>query len=266
MKLEKIKAFKKMTKERYAIGMFSKTTDPAFIEIMGHGNIDFVIIDLEHGPNTIQNTQNLIRAAEVVDLIPIVRTKEGNYNNIGECLDIGAAGVQVPQITDADKALKVIQHAKFLPDGMRGVCRFVRASEYSHIDKFDYFKAANETIVILQLEGIEAIENINKILEVEGIDVIFIGSYDLSQSLGLPGQITSLEVTKRMEEIIGKCLSKGVTVGTFADTCEDAERWISLGVKYIAYSVDVGLFYDKCREVSSKLRSYKQIIKFNSLC
>lgn len=106
---------------------------------------------------------------------------------ISEVLDIGTGGIQVPQIVNALDAQKVIKQAKFAPKGMRGVCRFVRAAGYSSKDRYTYFREADETLVILQLEGKEALENMDEIIEVEGIDVIFIGPYDLSQSLGVPG-------------------------------------------------------------------------------
>jgi 4-hydroxy-2-oxoheptanedioate aldolase len=113
------------------IGTFSKTSDPAFIEIIGYGGFDFVVIDLEHGPNSVQSAQNLIRAAQVVNLFPVVRVKEFNLSVIGETLDIGAGGVQVPQVTDPECANESVRRAKFAPEGSRGVCRFVRAAGYS---------------------------------------------------------------------------------------------------------------------------------------
>jgi 4-hydroxy-2-oxoheptanedioate aldolase len=250
-----IRNFKKKLHDEYVVGIFSKTSDPAFIEIMGHGGFDFVIIDLEHGPNSVQTAQNLLRAAEVGDIMPIVRVKEDNYSVIGEVLDIGVGGIQVPQINNARIAKAVIRQCKFAPLGMRGVCRFVRAADYSSMDRFQYFKESNETVVILQLEGKEAVEGIDGILEVTGIDVIFIGPYDLSQSLGVPGEIEHPKVDEKMKEIVEKSVQKKVAVGTFVDTIENAQKWRRVGIKYIAYSVDVGIFYDKCVEIVKQIRA-----------
>lgn len=250
---KEIERFKQKMKERAVLGPFAKTCDPAFVEIMGYAGFDFVILDLEHGPNSVQTMQNLIRAAQVGGVFPIVRVKEEPLSVIGEVLDIGAGGIQVPQITNPQEAEKVIQLAKFAPQGMRGVCRFVRAANYSSMDRFQYFKEANEVVIILQLEGEEAIKNMDKILEVKGIDSIFIGPYDLSQSLRVAGQVDHPRVEQSMKEIVDKCLQKGIVVGTFVDTIENARKWKKLGIKYLSYSVDVGIFYEQCNAIVTQL-------------
>ncbi len=255
MRVQALREFKSKLERGFVIGPFSKTSDPAFIEIMGHGSFDFVILDLEHGPTSVQHLQDLVRAAELSGLLPIVRVKEDNLPIIGEVLDIGAGGIQVPQITDAEIARRVIQAAKFSPKGNRGVCRFVRAARYSSTDRFAYFSEANETLVILQLEGKEALEHLEQILAVKDLDIIFIGPYDLSQSLGVPGQVNHPLVTEKMKEIVRQCIRRRITVGTFVDTIQDAQHWKDLGVKYLCYSVDVGMFYEKCRADVEKLRA-----------
>ncbi len=255
MRLEAIHDFKAKLDKGFVFGPFAKTSDPAFIEIIGHGKFDFVVLDLEHAPTSVQHLQELVRAAEVSGTFPIVRVKENVPSVIGEVLDIGAGGVQVPKITDAETARQVVQTAKFYPKGTRGVCRFVRAAQYSALDRFAYFQQANETVIILQLEGKEAIEHLDQILAVQDFDIIFIGPYDLSQSLGVPGQVNHPTVTRKMEDIVARCLRRGITVGTFTDTVEDARRWRSLGVKYLCYSVDTGMFYEKCREDVEKMRA-----------
>ena len=147
------------------------------------------------------------------------------------------------------RAEAVIKRTKFSPVGERGVCRFVRAANYSAKDRFEYFKDANEAVTILQIEGQEGIDNIEDILSVEGIDVLFIGPYDLSQSLGVAGQIEHPLVEQKMLEIVELCAKKGITVGTFVDTVANAQKWKKLGVKYISYSVDVGIFCDAVSQI-----------------
>ena len=229
--------------------MFSKSEDPAFVEAMGYAGLDFVIIDLEHGPNSIRSAQNLVRAAQLSGAFPIIRVKEGADHVMAEALDIGAGGIQVPQITCGVEAREVVKRTKFAPVGERGVCRFVRAAHYSAMDRYDYFKSANESVIILQIEGQSGIDDLDAILDVEGIDVVFIGPYDLSQSLGVVGDIENPLVERKMFEIIDKCAQKGMAVGTFADTPKNARKWRDLGVKYIAYSVDVGIFCDAVKGI-----------------
>jgi len=251
---KQVRSFREKISNEPVYGPFSKTSDAGMIECIGHAGFDFVILDLEHGPNSVQTLQNLIRAAEVSGVLPIVRVKEGNHSVIGEVLDIGAAGIQVPQITGKADAEIAVRTAKFAPEGMRGVCRFVRAANYSATDRFEYFKSANEALVIVQLEGEEAIENIDEIVGVKGIDIVFIGPYDLSQSIGIPGQIDNPAVYEAMEKIISRCTEKGIHTGTFTDTPQNASKWKKSGVRYISYSVDTGLFYEQCKKTAQTLK------------
>lgn len=230
-------------------GPFMKTADPMFVEAVGLAGFDFIILDTEHGPVEIENQQNNIRAAEARNLVPIIRLKDKAENTIGRALDIGAYGIQVPQITTAQEANDVVKYAKFYPFGMRGVCRFVRAADYSAMDRYEYFKSTKDILIILQLEGIDAIKNIDEILDVEGVDILFIGPYDLSQSLGLPGQVNNPKVVEAMGEIVDKAKNVGKVIGCFVDTPYDLVMWRNLGIQYLSYSVDVGIFMDACKEI-----------------
>lgn len=248
------KLLKKMNEGNCVYGPFMKTGDPAFVEIAGHSGFDFAILDLEHGPSNELALQNLIRGAQVANICPIVRVSKLDEVLIGRALDVGAHGVQVPQITNAKEATIAVKASKFSPLGERGVCRFVRASNYSSIDRFQYLSEANDNLVILQLEGQEAIDNLDEILEVSGIDVIFIGPYDLSQSIGVPGNINHPLVEEKMQYIIKKASEKGILTGTFVDTPEGAKKWKKVGVSYVSYSVDVGIFYEACKNTLTVIK------------
>ena len=248
-----IRQFRAKLGDGPVLGPFSKTEDPAMVEAMGYAGFDFLVLDLEHGPNTVLSLQNLVRAAQLSGILPIVRVKEDLPNVIGEVLDIGAGGVQVPKITTADEARAVIQAAKFAPLGMRGVCRYVRAADYSAKDRFEYFKEANEALVILHLEGRKALENAEDIIRVPGIDIIFIGPYDLAQSLGLMGQTDHPAVAGKLREIVKLCAPKGIAVGTFVETPRSAAKWIKLGVRYISYKVDTGIMLDAGRQIVGEI-------------
>lgn len=245
----KMRFIDKLKNNCTVIGPFSKTSDPSMIESMGYAGFDFIIIDLEHGPNTTLNAQNLIRAADVTGTFPIVRVAKNAAVDIGKALDIGAKGVQVPQITSADEARAAVRYAKFGPEGERGVCRFVRAAEFSNKDRYTYFKEANERYLILQLEGVEAVNNIEEIVAVEGIDIIFLGPYDLSQALGVGGQIDHPIVIEKLTGIISICKERQIKTGVFTDRIDSAKEWVRLGVDYISFSVDVGILQDACKHI-----------------
>ncbi|MBR2133968.1 MAG: aldolase [Eubacterium sp.] len=252
MKQELFDFKEKLNKGECVYGVFMKTSDPMFVEAAGIGGFDFVILDTEHGPVTIEGQQNNIRAAEARGTVPIIRLKDCNENTISKALDIGAYGIQVPQINTADEARQVVKNAKFYPYGMRGVCRFVRAAEYSNMERSEFFESSKDLIIILQLEGVDAIKNLDEILEVEGVDILFIGPYDLSQSLGIPGQVDNPIVVNAMKEIVGKAKKKNKIIGTFIDTIDNLKMWRQLGLQYLSYSVDVGLFLDACKDINKK--------------
>lgn len=237
-------------KKKHSIGTFSKCSDPAMIECIGLAGYDFVIIDLEHGSNSFETAQNLVRAATLNNITPIIRVSENNESIISKALDIGAQGIQIPQINNETDARKTVDAAKFSPIGNRGVCRYVRAAGYSSINKLEYFEESNKnTLVIIQIEGKKGLENIDSILQVEGIDIIFIGPYDLSQSMGVPGQTNHPKVLNAMRMVMEKANQFNKNVGTFVETPADLKMWKDLGLLYLSYKVDVGIFYDACKNI-----------------
>lgn len=246
--------------KQVAIGQFLKITDPAVVEIAGNAGFDFVIIDNEHGPIDIQNIQNMIRAAEVADITPVVRVRDNDETLILKVLDIGAQAIEVPQINNINQADALIKAVKYSPKGERGLCRYVRSAGYSKLtetneQKKEYFKNANnETLIIAHIEGLEGIRNIDTIMSRGEIDVLFIGPYDLSQSLGIPGEINDPKVEEQMKIIIEKAKRNNKIIGTFVDDLDTAHKWINAGVQYIAFSVDVGLLYAKYREIIGNLK------------
>lgn len=255
MNRECLNSFRAKLQNEGVLGVFSKTSDPSMIEAMGKSGIDYVILDLEHGPNNLLSLQNLIRAAEVAGTVPLVRVPEEAWGTISAVLDIGAAGVQVPKITTAAEVRKVKEMARFFPNGNRGMCRYVRAAGFSSANKAEYFRSADHNLLILQLEGQEAIDNLDEILREGGMDVLFIGPYDLSQSLGVPGEVEHPKVAEQMQLIVAKCLQADVAVGTFVESARLSDYWRKQGVRYISYAVDVGLLYGTCAEIASQFRT-----------
>lgn len=223
-------------------GIFSKALDSAFVEAAGHAQLDFIILDTEHGPAGWETIQNHIRAARLTNMAPLVRVRGLDSHAIGAALDAGAAGVQVPSITTATQAEEAVDAARFHPSGQRGVCRFVRAAGYGAMGKAAYFKTENEKLLILQVEGLEGVENIDAILAVPGFDVLFVGPYDLSQSAGRPGDVEAPEVRELIDQIAIATVNAGKTLGIFCDTLDALSRYRDMGVSYLAYSVDISLF------------------------
>lgn len=235
------------------IGLFSKTIDPGVVESIGYSGMDFIILDQEHGNASNQTLENLIRASKLSGIKPIVRVPDHNPTQIGSVLDMGAYGVQVPNVKSLEQAKAIVYAAKFYPLGMRGVCRFVPAANYGTMDRDVFFANSNDTLLVMQVEGTDVLQDIDEIIELEGLDVLFIGPYDLSQSLGVPGQIDNPKVIEAISLIVQKSISRNVMVGTFCDTIADAKRMSSLGITYIAYSVDMNILSLACKELKKQL-------------
>lgn len=242
-------SFEALLTSRPVVGCFSKTLDGSFVEAMGTAGLDFVILDREHGPNSNETLQNLIRAAQCGGIASIVRVPGCDAHAIGAALDLGATGVQVPNIATPEEAVRVREGARFHPLGKRGVCRYVRAAAYSGLEKQAYFDNANRAIVIGQVEGREGLGNLEAILDTKAFDILFVGPYDLSQSLGLPGQVRHPDVLAEVERIAATCRERGMVCGTFLDNPEEAHEWVELGMRYIAVSVDVGIFLGACKTI-----------------
>ena len=236
-------------KQRTAMGIFSKTTDSAFVEAAGLSGLDFIILDTEHGPVSLDTLHHHVRASRLTSMSAIIRVKGMDAHAIGSALDTGAAGVQVPNINTAEQAKAAVDAARFHPLGSRGVCRFVRAAQFGRQDKADFFSKANQSVVVLQVEGLEGVKNLDEILNVPGFDVLFVGPYDLSQSVGKPGEVNSSEVIALMQEIAQKAKAKGILLGAFCDTPENVKLLQLEGFTYLAYSVDVNIYLEACENL-----------------
>ena len=241
---------RKLLRGEPVLGPFMCYSGPTFVEIAGMAGFDFVIVDMEHGPLSAETAEDLCRAAHSAGLDPIVRVRKNDGPQIQRALDIGSAGVQVPQIETREQAEAVVRGAKYAPLGMRGLSFFTRAGDYAMHGVTGYADRLNEEqIIIIHIEGRRGLENLDEIIAVPHIDGVFLGPYDLSQSFGIPGQINDPRVVKGMEEAVGKIRDAGKAAGTFAGDAETAKRWISLGVQYISLGVDVGIFADGCSKL-----------------
>ena len=224
------------------IGTFQICASPMVAETLGEAGMDFVIFDQEHGPLTAETTLSLAMALDDTGCTSVVRVRENSPPEIQRALDIGADAVQIPQIETLEDARAAVDAAKFSPVGERGLSKYVRAGEYVGSDS--YAAEENErTSVVVHVEGERGVENIDDVLSVEGIDVIFLGPYDLSQSLGIPGQVRDERVESLMTDVCDRAADAGRAVGTFADDPEMARRWTDIGVEYVALSVDLPILH-----------------------
>lgn len=233
---------KKFQNGESAIGTFVKLTDPAVPEILALAGFDFFVLDTEHVAIDREQLTNIVRAADAAGITPIVRVRENQQVEVLQNLDLGYAGVQVPNVDTAQEARDLVSYVKYTPLGVRGLSPSVRACGYGTCGVQDYIDAANaNTIVIAHCETKTCVENLDEVLKVEGLDVIFIGPMDLSQSYGVPGNTADPEVKAAIETVTAKTLAAGKVVGTVAGTPAAAKALIEKGVQYILLASDQGM-------------------------
>lgn len=239
---------RKLNEGKAAIGIFFVCNAPDLVEIAGLAGFDFVIIDNEHGPMRAESTQHLIRAAEVRGITPIVRIPDRLESTILHTIDIGAHGIQVPQVNDANAAKEIIERSKYEPMGKRGLA-FPRSADYGMCDINNYTdNANNETLIITHCENKMCLENLEEICQIPEIDVIFLGPYDMSQSMGVTGQVTHELVENAAKKVLEVTKKYNKIAGIFAGNGEIAKKRAEQGFKYIAMGMDTTLFSAKCKE------------------
>ncbi len=227
-----------------AVGTFVKFCDPASVEILALAGFDFFVLDTEHVGMDRQELLHILRAAEAGGITPVVRVKENDQVEILQNLDFGYAGIQAPNVDTAEQAAALVRSVKYTPLGNRGLSPSVRACRYGVMPVREYTETANrETLVVSHCETLECVNNLDAILQVDGIDVIFIGPMDLSQSLGMPGETGSREVRECIAAISKKVLDSGRILGTTAATPEAAKNLIAQGVQYILLGSDQSMMY-----------------------
>lgn len=246
---------RKLARGEAVIGPFMNCRYASFIEIVGLAGFDFAIVDMEHGPLSVETAEDLCRAAQNVGLDPIVRVRKNDAPQIQRALDIGSAGVQVPQIETREQAEAVVRASKYAPLGMRGISLFTRAGDFTVYGTAGITDRLNaEQLVIIHIEGRRGLENLEEIVETPHVDVIFLGPYDLSQSFGIPGQVNDPRVVQGMERAVAKIRAAGKAAGTFAADVPTAKRWLDVGVQYMSLGVDVGIFAHACTEIVQQVR------------
>ncbi|WP_157073689.1 HpcH/HpaI aldolase family protein [Sphingomonas soli] len=226
---------------RPVLGTFVKVDSPAVVELIGLAGFDFVIIDTEHGNFTHAQVENLIRAAETTGMSAIVRTPSGEESPILHALDSGAAGVQVPGLSSGGEAARAVRHARYHPLGQRGFARANRAADYGAAPLDAYFAQAARTLLIVHVENREMVEDIEALCALDGIDMIFLGAADLSQSYGAPGAQDDLKVRTALDRVTATALAAGRHVGAVASSTAEMDALIEKGVRYIVWQSDIAM-------------------------
>lgn len=210
------------------VSIISGINTPDVIDFLGQFDLDGIWIEGEHGPIDFADIPDLTRACDLWGMTSVVRVNQNNPGIIYRTLDVGAQGVVIPHVNTEEEGRQVVDATKFQPIGNRGM--FGSRQAYGVPD---YFAKANaETLVVILIEDIVAVNNIDEILRVDDIDVFFVAPSDLAQSMGLIGQVGHPDVQSTIDGALKKIIDSGKTAGTLAND-SNVERYVGMGVKFI---------------------------------
>jgi 2-dehydro-3-deoxyglucarate aldolase len=227
-------------------------SSPEVAELMAEAGFDWLFLDAEHSTLDTSQMQALLQAAAPTPCV--IRLTAGEEVPIKKALDIGAAGVIAPQVNSAEHAKRIVQAAKYAPAGQRGL-GIARAHRYG-LKVREYMQSANEdTAVIVQAEHRDGVANIQAIVNVEGIDGVLIGPYDLSASLGRPGAVDHPEVRDAIARVRSACLEAKIPIGIFGLTAEAVKPYVDQGFTMIVAGVDTVLLANAATTLVAALRA-----------
>ncbi len=229
----------KLKNNQLTLGSWIMIGNPMSVEVMALAGFEWLVIDIEHTSIDLSTTENLIRTIQANNMKALVRVSKNEEVIIKKVLDMGTDGIIVPMVCSKEDALQAVNYAKYPPFGTRGVGLY-RASGYG--TKFEeYKKWVNEELVLIaQIEHINAVDNIDDILQVEGIDGTIIGPYDLSGSMGYPGEFERDDVKDAVQNVLDKCKEHNIPSGFHVvDTNpEKLQAKIDQGCSFLAYGID----------------------------
>lgn len=228
----------KLASGKPSVGSWMQIPHASVAEIMGQAGYDWVAVDLEHGAISVHQLPDLFRALELGGTLPLVRLAQGHIKDCKQALDAGAGGVIVPMVESAVQLIEVRNACRWPPAGTRGV-GFSRANLFGkHFTA--YVEEAQSPLLIAMIENVNAIDELDEILQVDGLDAILVGPYDLSSSMKLTAQFDHPDFASVMHKIIESAKKHNVACGVHIVLPDAAllQKRIEEGYRFIAYSID----------------------------
>jgi len=216
---------------------------------------DFVFLDMEHSGWTIETIRMLLATAGAVDLVSLVRPPDLQYHLLSGPLDMGAMGLVIPKVETEEQARLIVQSSKYFPLGHRGAAFGFAHDDYQGGDVAAKMKSANEELLLVALvETAQGVENANKIAAVDGIDVLWVGHFDLTNSLGIPGQFDHPEYLRGVDRILEAAERRGKAAGFMAQSVEEGEALLKQGFRCLAYWGDTFIYREALSRGITALR------------
>jgi 2-keto-3-deoxy-L-rhamnonate aldolase RhmA len=238
----------------YPVGSFVMSASPLVAEAMGCAGFDWAVIDMEHTPLDLADLAHMLQAVAGTPMLPVTRVPWNDTVMVKRVLDAGAQTLLFPFVQNADEARKAVAACKYPPMGVRGMAAMSRGSRFGTVK--DYFKVANAGVsVIVQIETPQAMDQLEAIGQVEGVDSLFIGPGDLSGAMGYVGDLLNPAVVDVMARSVQRCHALGKPIGTVGGTPEAVAIYRKAGFDYIGVASDLGLMMRACAATLSTIRA-----------
>jgi 4-hydroxy-2-oxoheptanedioate aldolase len=236
------------------IGLWSSLSSHYTVEVIAGAGFDWILLDSEHSPNDLENLLTQLQAAAPYPTHPVVRVPWNDMVTIKRVLDIGAQSLLVPYVSTRAEAESAVSYTRYPPGGVRGVAGTTRATRFGRVK--DYATRAHEEICLLvQVETQAALDNIEAICAVDGVDGVFIGPADLHASLGYTGEIANPKVKPLIDDAIQRIRKTGKAPGILTPNEADARHWLECGALFVAVGADVGILARGAEALAAKFKS-----------
>lgn len=236
------------------LGTWIMSASPVVAEAVGHAGFDWGVVDMEHAPLDVMDLLHLLQALCGTKMVPVVRVPWNDAVVVKRVLDLGATTLLFPFVEDAEAARRAVASTRYPPEGGRGMAGMNRASRYG--TQAGYLKSANASMgVIVQIETPAAVDRLESIASVEGVDALFVGPADLSAAMGHPGQPLHPEVLQVMTDVVRRCEAVGKPVGTVGGSPDAVAQYRAAGFNFLAIASDLGLLMRGAQAVLASLRT-----------
>ena len=225
---------------------------PGIPIILKNAGCEFVIFDMEHGGLSLERFKTLSIISNTNKIAPFIRIPEIKYNYVARALDLGASGVMVPMVNTPDDAIKIVRSSKYPPQGKRGAGFGFAHDNYINQSPLSYIEKANNSLInIIQIETKQGLENVKEIASVDGVDCLWVGHFDLTNFLGIPGDFSSTIYLDAINEIVFAANTYKKSLGIMVNNKQELETYSKLGFNMIAVGTEMNILS----------RSISQILK-----
>lgn len=227
---------------------------PGIVTMLAGCGAEFVLFDMEHSRCDIATAAEMIALCGNAGIVPMIRVPDAGIAPLSRVCDLGARGVMVPRVESREQMLEIVAQLKYAPEGRRGVALGIAHDRYCAKGP-SYFAEANEDLLIIALlETAKAFERLDEIISVPGVDVAWTGHYDLTATMGIPGEFEHPAFLAHMDALVETCAKYGVAPGFLPSTPEGAVRWINKGFRMISLGTDIGTFTQGFRNFHHTIR------------